>query len=67
MHRAIALAALMLASPASADTLYVHAGRLIDPESGQVLTDRAIRVEQGKVTAVTAWTAPPPGAHGPGW
>lgn len=67
MHRAIALAALLLASPASADTLYVHAGRLIDPESGQVLTDRAIRVEQGKVTAVTAWTAPPPGAQVVDW
>lgn len=67
MFKLLPLAALLIAQPALADTLYVHAGRLIDPVSGQVLTDRAIKVEDGKVTSVTAWTTPPAGARVVDW
>lgn len=54
---ASATPALAQAAPDStvpASTVYVRAGRLIDPESGQVLTSRLIRVEQGRVAAITA-------------
>ncbi|WP_062787258.1 Xaa-Pro dipeptidase [Novosphingobium capsulatum] len=54
---ASATPALAQAAPDSTvpdSTVYVRAGRLIDPESGQVLTSRLIRVEQGRVAAITA-------------
>ena len=58
----LALAALTasLATAATAgEVSYVRAGRLIDPQAGKVATDRLIRIEGGKITAVTAWTTPP--------
>jgi imidazolonepropionase-like amidohydrolase len=62
------LAALTTASsPALAETLYVRAGKLVDTEKGVVLTDRLIRIDDGRVTAVTPWTPPPPGALVTDW
>jgi imidazolonepropionase-like amidohydrolase len=58
-----AMAALIAVAPAEARTVYVHAGRLIDPASEQVLSDRLIRVEDDKVAEVSAWKAPPAGAE----
>ncbi|MET3472648.1 imidazolonepropionase-like amidohydrolase [Novosphingobium sp. 1529] len=58
--RSLLLAALCasatpaLAQAAPDSTVYVRAGRLVDPETGQVLTSRLIRVEQGRVAAITA-------------
>ena len=49
--------AIAVASPASAATVDVHAGRLIDPETGRVSTDQRIRIVDGKVSAVTPWRA----------
>ncbi|MFD0848793.1 Xaa-Pro dipeptidase [Sphingosinicella xenopeptidilytica] len=56
------LAAGLLAAPVLADTSYVRAGRVIDTESGKVLTDRLIRIEDGRIAAITAYTPPPEGA-----
>jgi imidazolonepropionase-like amidohydrolase len=62
MNRA-ALAALLAclyfapAAPSVADTVVVRAGKLLDVEQGKYLTDRAIRIEDGRITAVTPWTA----------
>jgi imidazolonepropionase-like amidohydrolase len=49
--------AIAVASPAPAATVDVHAGRLIDPETGRVSTDQRIRIVDGKVSAVTPWRA----------
>ena len=58
---AIAFAcALAAAFPASAATVDVHAGRLIDPDSGKVLTDQRIRIVDGKIASIGPWTAGPP-------
>ena len=57
-----ALLALVLAAPALADTVYVRAGHLIEPATGAVLEDRLIRIEDGRVAAVTPWAPPPPSA-----
>nr|WP_047168814.1 amidohydrolase family protein [Sphingomonas sp. Y57] len=54
--------ALLVAGAAQAETSYVRAGRLIDSEKGVVLTDRLIRIDEGRVTAVTPYAPPPPGA-----
>jgi len=54
--------ALFVAAPVWAGTSYVRAGRLIDSEKGVVLTDRLIRIDDGRVTAVTPYAPPPPGA-----
>jgi len=48
-------AALMAATSAAAQTLDVHAGRLIDPGAARVLTDQRIRIVDGKIAAVTPW------------
>jgi len=67
MVRNIFMLAALLASAAQADTLYVRAGRLIDTEHGIVLTDRLIRIENGRVAAVTPFTPPPAGAQLVDW
>mgnify|MGYP001163408384 CR=1 FL=1 len=54
-----ALFALVLAAPALADTVYVRAGHLIEPATGEVLDDRLIRIDDGRISSVTAWTPPP--------
>ncbi|MBO9378446.1 amidohydrolase family protein [Sphingomonas histidinilytica] len=54
--------ALFAAGAVQAQTSYVRAGRLIDSEKGVVLADRLIRIDDGRVTAVTPYAPPPPGA-----
>ena len=49
--------AIAVASPAFAATVDVHAGRLIDPKTGQVSTDQRIRIVEGKFSAITPWRA----------
>ena len=49
--------AIAVASPAFAATVDVHAGRLIDPETGRVSTDQRIRIVEAKFSAITPWRA----------
>ncbi|WP_156680696.1 metal-dependent hydrolase family protein [Sphingomonas profundi] len=58
----IGVAAALLAMPAQAATSYVRAGRLIDTEKGVVLTDRLIRIDDGRVAAIMPYAPPPAGA-----
>ncbi|MEE2692181.1 MAG: amidohydrolase family protein [Pseudomonadota bacterium] len=59
--RALGVIASFLAaiSAASAETVYVRAGKLIDAERGAVLDDGLIRIEDGRVAAVTAFSTQP--------
>jgi imidazolonepropionase-like amidohydrolase len=59
---ATAFATSAIAAPATADTVYVRAGALVDTEKGVVLHDRLIRIDDGVITAVSAYAAPPKGA-----
>ena len=54
-----AVGAMLAASPLLAKTQYVRAGRLVDPDKGVVLTDRLIRIDDDRVTAVTPYAPPP--------
>ncbi|WP_395623558.1 amidohydrolase family protein [Sphingomonas daechungensis] len=55
---AIAFAcALAAASPALAASVDVRAGRLINPETGKVSADQRIRIVDGKIAAITPWSA----------
>ena len=49
-----AIGALGAASSA-AQTTDVHAGRLVDPAAGKVLTDQRIRIVDGKIASVVPW------------
>jgi len=51
----IAIGALCAASTAPAQTVDVHAGRVIDPASGKVLADQRIRIVDGKIASVAPW------------
>jgi imidazolonepropionase-like amidohydrolase len=51
----ILAAAALAGTQAAAQTMDVHAGRLIDPASARVLTDQRIRVVDGRIAAVTPW------------
>jgi imidazolonepropionase-like amidohydrolase len=55
-----ALLVMACCTPALAETVYVRAGHLIEPATGQVQNDQLIRIEDGRVVSVSAW-APPPG------
>jgi imidazolonepropionase-like amidohydrolase len=55
---AIAFAcAFATAPPALAATVDVHAGRLIDPETGKVSADQRIRIVDGEIAAISRWAA----------
>jgi imidazolonepropionase-like amidohydrolase len=51
------IAALSLSGAAVAETVDVHAGRVIDPASGKVLTDQRIRLIDGKFAGSMPWRA----------
>src|SRR5499427_7344162 len=53
---------LLVGSTALSQITAVRAGRLIDPDSGAVLTDQVILIEGGKVKAVSKRLAVPGGA-----
>jgi imidazolonepropionase-like amidohydrolase len=53
----IAAAALVGVTPAYAQTLDIHAGRLIDPATATVRSDQRIRIADGRIVSVTPWQA----------
>jgi imidazolonepropionase-like amidohydrolase len=61
------LAWLGTAEAAVAETSYVRAGRLVDPERGRVLTDQLIRIEDGRVASVAPYAPPPAGSQLTDW
>lgn len=56
LFAALTLSALAFATHA-AERSTVHAGRMIDVETGKVLVDQAIAIEGGKVVSISAWDA----------
>jgi imidazolonepropionase-like amidohydrolase len=54
---------LLGAAPAAAQVTAIRAGRLVEPESGRILRDQIILVENGKFTAVGEGIAIPAGAE----
>jgi len=58
----LALMATVLAQPLSAQTTYVHAGRLVDVVDGRVLENQRIAIEDERIVAVEPWSAPPAGS-----
>ena len=57
----------LAAVPAHAETLYVRAGHLVDPEAGAVLGPRVLRVEDGRVVAILPDGSVPAGAKVVDW
>jgi len=55
------------ASPLAAETVYVHAGSIVDVDAGRVLKDQRIRIDDGRIVEVAAWAAPPAGATVVDW
>src|SRR5688500_17471379 len=53
----LALLCAAVVAPAVAQTVIVRAGRLLDVDKGVYLLDRAIRIEDGRVTSITPWTS----------
>jgi imidazolonepropionase-like amidohydrolase len=51
------VALLSAGGGATAQSMDVHAGRLIDPAAAKVLVDQRIRIVDGKIASVTPWRA----------
>ena len=51
MKRFLCIAALLGASPAHAETVYLTAARMIDPASGRTVQNPALLIEDGVITA----------------
>lgn len=66
-HLIPALAGVLAATPASAQTLYVEAGRLIDGTSNEVRTGQCIAIAGERITAVAPCGATPAGATRLDW
>lgn len=56
---AAALTLALFASPAAAETLYVHAGRLVDPVTGSAAPERLVRIVDGRIAEVSPWAGAP--------
>ena len=50
-------ASLLAATSVCAQTIDIHAGRLIDPATATVLADQRIRIIAGKIASVAPWRA----------
>jgi len=48
---------ISFAAASSAETVVVRAGKMLDIEQGVYLSDRAIRIEDGRVASITPWSA----------
>ncbi len=53
----LASVAVSFTAASSPETVVVRAGRLLDVEQGVYLSDRAIRIEDGRIASITPWTA----------
>lgn len=53
----------LCAVPLQAETLFIRAGHLLDPEKGEVTRDRLIRIEDGRIAAVSDYAPPPADAR----
>jgi imidazolonepropionase-like amidohydrolase len=53
----LASVAVSLTAASSPETVVVRVGKLLDVEQGVYLSDRAIRIEDGRVASVTPWSA----------
>jgi imidazolonepropionase-like amidohydrolase len=53
--RAVLLAAMLVATPAAADTVLVRVGRLVDVDAAKVLEDQAVTIVDGRIAAVAPW------------
>ncbi|MFW2349721.1 amidohydrolase family protein [Qipengyuania sp.] len=65
--RALALAVALLAAPASAGSLYVETGGLLDVENGTTAAGQCILVEGERIARVEACGATPEGAERIDW
>jgi imidazolonepropionase-like amidohydrolase len=65
--RAFALAAALVAMPASAGTLYVEAGKLLDVETGTEASGQCILVEGERIVRIERCMATPNGAERVDW
>lgn len=66
MKKILACAALLIAPiapPAHAQTVFVHAGRVVDVEHARVVTDQLITINDGHIAAIAPYAAPPDGAE----
>lgn len=66
-HLALIAAAALAAAPASAATLYVETGRLIDGVTDAVRTGQCVTIEDERITAVGPCGAAPAGATRLDW
>ncbi len=47
----------VLGQSAAAESIVVRVGRLLDVEQGRYLTDQAIRIDDGRIAAISPWSA----------
>ncbi len=66
-RRLATVAAVLWAGSAAAETVLVHAGRLLDVATGKVIADQTITVTDGRVVRIAPWQATPPDARVIDW
>ncbi|MBB4864880.1 imidazolonepropionase-like amidohydrolase [Pseudomonas nitritireducens] len=64
---AACLAITLATQVAHADTLYIHAGRLLDVQRGKVLEDQRIAVDNQRIVAIETWSPPLAGSQVVDW
>ena len=63
----LSLGGTLIGTDGCAETIYVRAGKLIDPSAGTVSSDRILRIEDGRIAAIGPYAPPPKGSVVTDW
>ncbi len=63
----LSLGGALIGTDGCAETIYVRAGKLIDPSAGTVSSDRILRIEDGRIAAIGPYAPPPKGSVVTDW
>ena len=63
----LSLGGALIGTDGCAETIYVRAGKLIDPSAGTVSSDRILRIEGGRIAAIGPYAPPPKGSVVTDW
>lgn len=63
----LSISGMLVGTDSYAQTVYVRAGKLIDPATETISTDRLVRIDNGRIVAISPYAPPPKGSVVTDW
>lgn len=63
----LSISGILVSTDSYAQTVYVRAGKLIDPATETISTDRLVRIDNGRIVAISPYVPPPKGSVVTDW